>query len=239
MSEFLKDSTAMKRIERLHAITEELRRSAPRPVAAQSLADRFGVTRRTIERDVEALRLAGLPMYGQVGRGGGSAMLPTQERTLVSLSTAELVSLIVAAHVVQGAPYSVAASTAIDKLLGALAEPERVAAEALRQRFRLAAGDAVIAPRVLSVVEDAVRTQTVVRITFTDRHGVTTRRAVEPAGFYATPDQWSLVAWCRVREAGRLFRLDRISRAQATRQAYTPRDVDDLLGWVPEPGRSP
>jgi len=229
----------VQRIERLHAITEELRRAAPHTVSAQALAERYGVTRRTIERDIEALRLAGLPMYGRVGRNGGTAVVPARERTLVSLTTAELVSLVVAAHVARGGPYSVAATSAIDKLLDVLAEPERVAADELRQRFRLATDASSINPRVRSVVEDGVRTQTVVRITFTDRHGVTTRRSVEPCGFYATPEQWALVAWCRLRAGGRLFRLDRISRAIPTREACPPRDLDEVLGWVPQPGQAP
>ena len=56
----------MNRLERLHALTEHLRRVAPRPVSAASLADRFGVSRRTIERDLAALRNAGVEP-GQVG----------------------------------------------------------------------------------------------------------------------------------------------------------------------------
>ena len=86
----------MRRIERLHAITEELRRAAPGAVPARALAERLGVSRRTIERDLATLRMAGLPTYGQMGRTGGTAIVGTGNRSLVSLSTAEIVSLIVA-----------------------------------------------------------------------------------------------------------------------------------------------
>ena len=229
----------MKRIERLHAISEELRRASPRTVSAQRLAERFAVSRRTIERDVEALRLAGLPMYGQVGRGGGTAVLVDAKASIVSLTTAETVALVVAAHVARPAPYSIAATTAIDKLIDALSGPERIAVAALRERFRLSTDLPNVSPRVLSVVEDAVRTQTVVRITFVDQHGVRTRRAVEPTGFYATPPYWSLVAWCRLRDSGRLFRLNRIRRADPTSQPSPVREIDAVLGWVPRPGVAP
>jgi predicted DNA-binding transcriptional regulator YafY len=122
----------MKRIERLHAITEELRRSAPRVVPAGALAARFEVSRRTIERDLDALRLAGVPTYGQVGRRGGTALVVGGASRPVSLTTAEIVSLVVAAHCAEGSPYSISAKTAIDKLLDALDDAQRVAVEALR-----------------------------------------------------------------------------------------------------------
>jgi predicted DNA-binding transcriptional regulator YafY len=243
----------VQRIERLHAIGEQLRRSSPRPVAAHVLAERFGVTRRTIERDLASLRLAGLPMYGQVGPGGGSAVLvsSSSSRAFVALTIAEITSLVVAAHHMRGAPYSVAGGAAIDKLLGVLGEPERLAVGALRDRFRLAPSSSSGLPvttgrarpaanaRVRSVVEDAVRLQLAVRITFTDRHGITTRRTVEPTGFYVADERWSLVAWCRARHAGRMFRLDRIWRADPTAQPCVSRNLDEVLGWVPEPGHAP
>jgi predicted DNA-binding transcriptional regulator YafY len=54
----------MQRIERLYAISERLRRAAPAIVPAQHLAEELGVTRRTVERDLAALRNAGVPLYG-------------------------------------------------------------------------------------------------------------------------------------------------------------------------------
>ncbi|MHC9598537.1 HTH domain-containing protein [Corynebacterium diphtheriae] len=51
----------MKRTERLHAISESLRRSGARGQTAEKLADEFGVTVRTIKRDLEALKTAGTP----------------------------------------------------------------------------------------------------------------------------------------------------------------------------------
>jgi hypothetical protein len=58
----------MQRIERLYAISERLRRAAPAIVPAHRLAEELGVTRRTIERDLAALRNAGVPPYATAGR---------------------------------------------------------------------------------------------------------------------------------------------------------------------------
>jgi predicted DNA-binding transcriptional regulator YafY len=227
----------VKRIERLYAITEELRRHFPRVVSASWLASELNVSRRTIERDMEALRLAGLPTYAQVGRRGGTALVNSGPSRPVSLSVAEVVSLTVAVHIADRAPYSAAGRTAVAKLLDALDDAQRLAAEDLRSRFRLAPKQPAGRARVRSVVEDAVRTQTVVRISYRDRNGDRTRRAVDPVGLYLDVDRWSLIGWCHLREDGRLFHLDRIVRADPTSQLSKPRNVDQVLGWVPRPGQ--
>lgn len=227
----------MKRIERLHAITEELRRHAPRPVSARALAERFEVSRRTIERDLEALRLAGLPTYGQPGRVGGTALVAKGPSRPVSLTTAEVVSLAVAVRLASGSPYGTAGRSAVAKLIDALDEADQVLVDSLRDRFRLATAAPVVSGRVLSVVEDAVRTQTVVKLSYRDRNGVRTRRPVDPVGFYLDVDHWALIGWCHLRGDGRMFHLDRIVRADRTSWPCPHRDLDEVLGWVPRPGR--
>jgi len=230
----------VRRIERLYAISEHLRRATPGTISARRLAEELGVTRRTIERDLAALRLAGLPLYGTPGRRGGTGTVGRRSTAVVAMTEQEVVALIVAAHLAGDAPFATSAATAIGKLLDALDAPERVQADELRGRFRLAArpGSSGSA-RVRSVLEDALRTRTVVRLTYVDRNGVRTVRGVEPTGFYLDGEAWALIAWCRLRHAGRLFFLDRIAAAHPTRQPFEPRDPDAVLGWVPAPGVAP
>ncbi len=226
----------VRRIERLHAITEELRRRSPSYVSADALAARMDVSRRTIERDLESLRLAGVPTYGQPGRSGGTAITGAGPSRPVSLSNAEIVSLVVAVHLSATGPFAVAGRTAIDKLLDSIDDSQKVVVEQIRSRFRIAPNSQVLKPRVMSVLEDAVRIQHVVKITYLDRNGEQTRRTVDPVGFYRDENRWSLIGWCHLRHAGRLFILDRVQRADATSIAAEPHDVDQVLGWVPKLG---
>jgi predicted DNA-binding transcriptional regulator YafY len=230
----------VQRIERLYAISDRLRRASPAIVPAHQLASELGVTRRTIERDLAALRNAGAPLYGLPGRRGGSGSIARPTRAVAVFDDAEIVALVLAAHIATDAPYATAGQTAIGKLLDLLDEPRRIAAEALRDRFRIAVPvGAATTPRVRSVLEDAVRSQTVARLKFVDRNSERTTRLVEPIGFYSVDGGWSLVAWCRLREGGRLFRLSQVERASSTRERFEPRDLDDVLGWVPRPGERP
>ncbi len=204
------------------------------------MATEFGVSRRTVERDLVALRAAGVPLFGQVGRGGGAGSIARSGRSVVALSDAEIVALVIAAHLARDAPFATAASTAIGKLLDALDDSSRIAVVTLRQRFRVALpAISEVSARVRSVLEDGVRHQTVVRLAYTDRHGKPTDRRVEPVGFYSADGEWSLVAWCRTRHAGRMFVLHRIRRATPTSETFVGRDVDAVLGWVPQFGDAP
>jgi predicted DNA-binding transcriptional regulator YafY len=63
----------MRRTQRLFALTEYLR-GRRTGVTAEALASRFGVTVRTIYRDLDALRDADLPLGAERGRGGGYAL---------------------------------------------------------------------------------------------------------------------------------------------------------------------
>jgi predicted DNA-binding transcriptional regulator YafY len=230
----------MNRLERLYAINEELRRRAPSPVSAATLADAFGVTRRTIERDLVALQYAGVPLDADVGRTGGYRLAPSKGTAVFSLGPEEVVALLLAAKAANGMPFAAAANTATQRLLDALPLPTRVAVDELRTRIRAASVVAhPVRPSVQRATEAAVRDRLVMRIKYTDAEGTDTSREVEAHGFYGATDGWFLVGWCRLRSGGRIFRLDRITRATTTKEVAPGRDLDELLGWVPRQTSTP
>lgn len=224
----------MNRLERLYAINEELRRRAPVAVSATRLAEEFGVSRRTIERDLVSLRSAGVPVDADVGRAGGYRLAPTRGSVVFSLGPEEVAALLLAARATEGMPFGDAAATATKRLLDALPDSTRVGVEALRDRLRtVVPGLPRARPAVQRAVEAAVRDRSVVRIHYVDTGGVSTTRSVEAHGFTGAADGWYLIGWCRLRDGGRMFRLDRIQRATVTREQAPWRDLDEVLGWVP------
>lgn len=243
----------MNRLERLYAITEEIRRQAPKPVSAASLAIRFGVTRRTIERDLASLRSAGVPLFAEHGRTGGQRALAatpaggaaSPRNVVLTLSTSEVTALIMAlATAGPDMPFGEDGVTAANRLLDGLPDATRISVESLRSKIRTAAPDEPTTEsrarvRARRTVEEAVRRQVVVNIDYGDRNGRTTRRSVDAVGFHHGSGGWYLIGWCHLRRAGRLFRLDRVSSARLTRTPVPTRDVDETLGWVPRETAAP
>ncbi len=62
-----------------------------------------------------------------------------------------------------------------------------------------------------------------------DRLGNPTKRGVEAQGLFGSTHGWYLIGWCRMRDGGRMFRLDRISAATVTDEKIPERDVDEVL----------
>ena len=231
----------MNRLERLYAISELLRRSRPQAVSAARLAEEFEVSRRTIERDLDALRQAGVPLYAERGRRGGHHTLDRTGNVVLTLSTPEVVALLVAlASSNPDMPFADAGASAAQRLLDGLGTGTRLEVDELRRRIRTAEADRAPAPaRIRRTIEEAVRRSVVVNIDYADQHGTHTTRSVEAAGLYFGGDGWYLVGWCRLREAGRIFRFDRIRSARLTKEPAPARDVDATLGWVPHTVTAP
>jgi len=230
----------MNRLERLYAIGEAVRRERGRPITTARLAEEFEVSRRTIDRDLAALRAAGVPLYAEQGRAGGVVSLDTGSGVVVTLSTAEVTALLIA--VASGGsdmPFAADAMTATNRLIDGLPDVTREGVEELRQKFRYASTPGSVSSRVRQTVEESVRRGVVVNLTYVDSDGNRTERGVEPTGFYRAQDGWSLIGWCQLRRDARTFRLDRIESARLTRRVITPRDLDEVLGWVPDETATP
>ena len=112
----------MTRQARLFAIAEYLR-GRRTGTTAQAIADRFGVTLRTIYRDLDALRLADLPLHAEQGRGGGYALDRHYSLPPVNLNAREaavLVALGAYARRMRLLPFAETLEAALDKVRGAL-----------------------------------------------------------------------------------------------------------------------
>ena len=79
-----------------------------------------------------------------------------------------------------------------------------------------------VARGVSLVVQEALAREHVLALDYEDRHGRRSRRQVEPVAFVEIASRWYLLAWCRLREEARCFRLDRIRRALDTGARVPP-----------------
>jgi predicted DNA-binding transcriptional regulator YafY len=202
-------------------------------VTAAELASELEVSERTARRDLEALAMAGIPVYPQRGRGGGWSLVGGARTDLSGLTAAEARTLFLVAGPSAAATPQV--KNALRKLVRALPEPLRAEAEA-------AASAVVIDPASwsrdmppadphLEELQKAVVDAVQVEIRYAGRDRPETERVVHPLGLVAKASVWYLVAGTD--DGLRTFRLSRIRWLRVTPEpADRPEDFDLAETWA-------
>ena len=224
----------MNRTDRLYALVEELRARTPRLMRASELAQRFEVTTRTIERDLLALQEAGVPIWAQPGPGGGYGLNADTTLPPLNLTPAEAAAIATALAAARAMPFVTAGRSALRKLTGVMASAPKSDASRLVSHIRVAQGSRPAAPRpIAEALQRALIESRALELTYRDAEARETVRVVEPAGLIGTRHGWYLVAWCRLRQAPRAFRVDRVAAASVTSEVIAARSLDAMLPEVP------
>lgn len=217
----------MKRSERLHALSEELRRSGSRGRTAAGLANDFGVSVRTIKRDLDALENTGLPIWSRPGPGGGFGVSSKSNLPPISLTPAQSVALLAAVSAAPDAPYADLAAAGVRKIMDVLDPHPRAKADELAKRIWVNT-DPPALRIVKSALEEGLLEQRVVRLGYTSRTGDVTTRDVEPVIFASSNGRWYLIAWCRLRDEMRWFLVARINKAVVTKHSCEGHSVEEI-----------
>lgn len=185
-------------------------------VTARELAERFEVSRRTIYRDVEALSLAGIPVYAEKGRGGGIRIMEgfTLKSSLLSdREQSEILSSL------QGLS-AIKAGEAEDVLhkLGALFHKNAVIwLEVDFSDWSFQNGDQ------FKLFKEAILQRKVVEFYYYGASGEKTRRRVEPVQLWFKHRAWYVRGFCLGKGGARMFRLSRVKELRLTGEAFSPR----------------
>ncbi|MGV9577485.1 helix-turn-helix transcriptional regulator [Streptomyces sp. NPDC003509] len=232
----------MKRAERQYALVDLLR-GARRPRPAARLADEFGVSTRTIERDIASLQLAGVPIYAEHGATGGYAILREYSLPPLNLSATESLAVLAGLALLDSSPYQAAARRARAKIAAVMEEEHRGPVQKMLGMMQVIDAVAPTNDAVpLGMLSDVIADRRVVRLTYLgeDKDGgpdpsTSTVRDVETMGLLRAGDAWLLAGWCRLRDAIRGFRIERITELRILDEAPPPRDPAlleaDLARW--------
>lgn len=210
---------------------------ANRRITAQKLAARLEVSERTIYRDLEALSVAGVPVYAERGPGGGCALLGEYRTSLTGLNEADVRALLLS-----GVPRPLAdlgldraLEAAMLKLVVALPSARRPDAERARQRLHLDAAawnnpGTEDVPH-LRALQEAVWQERKVRLTYRRNDQMVVERLVNPLGLVAKTSIWYLVGM--VEDGIRAYRVSRVQSASLTDEPFErPAGFDLAAYWA-------
>lgn len=207
-------------------------------VTAQSLAKRLEVSERTIYRDLEALSMAGVPVYAERGPGGGWLLMEDYRTNLNKLTQAEVNTLFMssAAGPLVDLGLGKAREDALLKLLASLPTVYRRNAEVARQRIHLDStgwfrrGEDV---PCLQIIQEAVWNDRCLLIRHLRGEEGLVERLVHPYGLVAKTNIWYLVAAIVESEGEmRVFRVSRLHSAELVEESFhRPEDFDLPAFW--------
>ncbi|OON69082.1 helix-turn-helix transcriptional regulator [Hymenobacter sp. CRA2] len=230
----------MSRFDRVAAILIQLQ--AKRTVSGPALAEQFGVSLRTVYRDLRTLEEAGVPLHGAPGVGyslvDGYRLPPvmfTREEATALLTAEKLASRLT------DEPTARLSGAAMDKLRAVLRRSDRDHLETLAPHIHVLGprDPAVTANAYYQQLVTAVATRRVVHLHYQAADSVVpSTRDIEPVGLYLSR-VWHVVAYCRLRQTFRDFRLDRIQHLELRTEVYTPRPKNLQQHWAAEAKRRP
>ncbi|GAA0283621.1 YafY family protein [Faecalicatena contorta] len=196
-------------------------------VGAQELADIFEVSPRTIYRDIDAINMAGIPVRGASGVGGGFEIMQNYKVDKKVFSTTDLSAILMGLS-------SLSNMMRGSELINALAKVKSFIPADQAKDIELKAnqiyidlspwmGSINIQP-YLEIIKTALQESKLISFDYADRYGNKTARTAEPYQLVLKSSHWYFQGYCHKRNAFRLFRLSRISNLQMNEETFTPRE---------------
>jgi len=225
----------LNRTDRLNAILVHLQ--SKKKVKAQELADRFGITLRTVYRDVKALDESGVPIIGEAGVGytimEGYRLPPvmfTQEEASALLMSAKLSTPL------PGNAIKHHLEEALFKIKSVLRGSDKDYLDELEKLVAVEISRLPPADKpsyIMQHLQKAMIEKKVVRLHYQSLYKEeNTNREIEPIGLYYYGLGWHIIAWCRLRNNYRDFKIDRIQQFTVSDESFAKKKHPSLHEYI-------
>ena len=215
----------MNRIDRISAILIQLQ--SRRVVKASDIAERFNISLRTVYRDVKTLEEAGIPLIGEAGVG--YSIMDGYRLPPVMFTHDEAAAFLTAEKLMEKLTDPLSEEnykSAMYKIRSVLRTAEKDFLENIDGHIevvksrRVAAGN-ILDINPLQIILKGIAQRNVISIHYFAAHNQQkSERLIEPVGVFYQDHYWHLIAWCRLRNDYRDFRLDRISGIALTTERF-------------------
>ncbi len=200
-----------------------------RIVTASQIAEKFDISVRTAYRDIKALEESGVPIFTEEGKG--YSLIEGYILPPVMFTEQEANALITAEKLVsrnKDKSLTKNHKEAITKVKAVLRYSNKDKAELLSERiFYMQNFKEETTSNCLSTVQIAITNLALIKIKyFSISKEELTNRTLEPYALYHTQENWILIAWCRLRNNYREFRLDKIRSLELLTEQFDNRNFN-------------
>ncbi|QHT62532.1 YafY family transcriptional regulator [Paenibacillus lycopersici] len=198
-----------------------------RKFTVKELAQEFGVSTRTIIRDLQELSELGVPLYSEVGPHGGYQVLKESILPPIAFTEEEAAAIFFASHALRhfsSLPFESEASSALNKFYLHMSGSIRDRIDQMKNRFDFVTPTRQLGSPHLTVLLEGAISQKIIVIDYESREGQSCRR-IQPIGIYASNGLWYCPSYCFLRNGFRVFRCDRIHSAAHDASGLAPLDL--------------
>lgn len=195
-------------------------------IGAKELAEKFEVSPRTIYRDIDTLNLAGIPIRSTSGVGGGFEIMENYKMDKKVFSAADLSAILTSltgfSNMMQGKELA----SALAKVKSFIPADRAKEIETKINQFDLDLrpwlGNRNI-QRYIETTKTALQENRLLTFDYSDQHGSSTSRMIEPYQLVLKNSQWYLQGYCLNRNDFRLFKVNRMTNLQIKKEQFSPR----------------
>jgi len=213
------------RLSRLTAIITQLQ--SKNIITASYLAEKYNVSIRTIYRDIRTLEKSGIPIITEEGKG--YSLMQGYQLPPIMFTENEANALITAQQLIlknKDKSFVDNYSDAIVKIKSVLKYSQKEKTDLLAQRiyFRENIEDKTSSNHLMTIQSAIINFQ-LLEIEYKSLENKVTKRHIEPFAIYSTKGNWLLIAFCRLRNEFRAFRIDHIKKLILKPETFTPHNM--------------
>lgn len=213
----------MNRLERISAILVKLQ--AGRTVTAREIGQQFGISLRTVYRDIQTLEEAGIPLYGNPGIG--YSLVEGYRLPPLSFTTEEATAFLTAGKFISKMTDSRSIfhfNAGLDKIRAVMRYADKEYLESIENNIAVVGRyDSSINMPVDSTQQilQSISQRRALSVSYINREEIASVRTVEPVGCLYNNPHWHLIAWCNNTLSYRNFRIDRITALFVTDEPFS------------------
>ena len=213
------------RLSRLTAIITQLQ--SKRIVTAKQLAEKHNVSVRTIYRDIRTIEKSGIPIITEEGKG--YSIMEGYHLPPVLFTEDEANALITVEQLIihnKDASFSENVSSALEKIKAILRYSQKGNADLLAKRIYFGGHqNQEKTSNNLMEIQSAITNYQVLNITYNSSQKKKTTRNIEPFAIYSIHGNFLLIAFCKLRNDFRAFRIDFIEKLVSENETFTPHNM--------------
>lgn len=196
-------------------------------VSAKDLAEKNEVSVKTIQRDIETLNMAGIPVFSEQGMKGGYGILDSYKFDTKLLSSVELGVLNSILESLRTVYDNKHLEELWEKMTYALNDGMSDDRDLMKIDLSPWNQDDSVAIKI-KTISDAIKSQTVLKMDYYNMEGISSERQIEPYTLKMKSSRWYLNAYCLKRKEFRIFKVNRITHLELTDKHFIPREKSEF-----------